>query len=212
MKQPRSEKSVFFQAWDQERWIQIAFFAVVVAIGVASRFWLLDWPNVKPVAALVLFSAFFFHRSSIALLALVLIMAISDLSIGVYDWRLMTSVYLSLAVSAGLGCWVKSSVGQSARTRMGAGQVGRFAIASLVMSTVFFALTNGVVWWFGQWYPASWSGLASCYAAGLPFYRATLIGDLLFTGTLVGGYLAMDAICTRAALWPGKIAVAISDS
>jgi hypothetical protein len=166
MKQPRSEKSVFFQAWDQERWIQIAFFAVVVAIGVASRFWLLDWPNVKPVAALVLFSAFFFHRSSIALLALVLIMAISDLSIGVYDWRLMTSVYLSLAVSAGLGCWVKSSVGQSARTRMGAGQVGRFAIASLVMSTVFFALTNGVVWWFGQWYPASWSGLASCYAAG----------------------------------------------
>ena len=58
MKQPRSEKSAFFQAWDQERWIQIAFFAVVVSIGVASRFWLVDWPNVKPVAALVLFSAF----------------------------------------------------------------------------------------------------------------------------------------------------------
>jgi hypothetical protein len=29
---------------------------------------------------------------------------------------------------------------------------------------------------------------------------------------MVGGYLAMDAICTRAALWQGKIAVAISDS
>lgn len=212
MKQPRSAKSVFFQAWDQERWIQIAFFAIVVSIGVASRFWLVDWPNVKPVAALVLFSAFFFRRISIALLALVLIMVISDLSIGAYDWRLMASVYLSLAVAAGLGCWVKLSVSKAAPTRMGVGQIGRFTIASLIMSTVFFALTNGAVWWFGQWYPASLSGLASCYAAGLPFYRATMMGDLFFTGVLVGGYMAMDAICERAALWQGRVAIAISDS
>ncbi len=212
MKQPRTAKSVFFQAWDQERWIQIAFFAVVVSIGVASRFWLVDWPNVKPVAALVLFSAFFFRRVSIALLALVLIMVISDLSIGTYDWRLMASVYLSLAVSAGLGCWVKSSVSKLATTRMGVGQIKRFAMASLIMSTVFFVLTNGVVWWFGQWYPASLSGLASCYAAGLPFYRATMVGDLFFTGVLVGGYMAMDLICARGSLWQGRIRIAVTDS
>ena len=212
MKQTRSAKSVFFQAWDQERWIQIVFFAVVVSIGVASRFWLVDWPNVKPVAALVLFSAFFFRRVSTALIALFLIMAISDWSIGAYDWRLMASVYLSLAVAAGLGYWVKSSVDPEATSRMGVGQVGRFAVSSLIMSTVFFALTNGVVWWFGHWYSASWSGLASCYAAGLPFYRATMIGDLFFTGALIGGYMAMNAICTRASLWQTKIAIAVSDS
>jgi hypothetical protein len=54
--------------------------------------------------------------------------------------------------------------------------------------------------------------LASCYAAGLPFYRATMMGDLFFTGALVGGYMAMDAICARAALRQGRIAIAISDS
>ena len=162
--------------------------------------------------SLVLFSAFFFRRSAFALLALVLIMAIGDWGIGAYDWRLMVSVYLSLAVAAGLGCWVKSSVNSKAPSRMGVGQIGRFTIASLIMSTVFFALTNGVVWWFGQWYPASWSGLASCYAAGLPFYRATMIGDLFFTGALVGGYMAVDAICARASFWQDKIAIAVSDS
>jgi hypothetical protein len=54
--------------------------------------------------------------------------------------------------------------------------------------------------------------LASCYAAGLPFYRATMIGDLFFTGALVGGYMAVDAICTRASLWQDEIAIAVSDS
>jgi hypothetical protein len=62
------------------------------------------------------------------------------------------------------------------------------------MSTAFFVLTNGAVYLMGQWYPSTWSGLANCYSAGVPFYRATLMGDLFFTGVLVGGYGAFETI------------------
>jgi len=83
--------------------------------------------------------------------------------------------------------------------RLGCYKVGRFAAASVLMSTAFFVLTNGAVWAMGQWYPESWSGLVSCYAAGVPFYRATLIGDLFFTGVLVSSYCAVETIQIRLA-------------
>jgi hypothetical protein len=41
--------------------------------------------------------------------------------------------------------------------------------------------------------------LVSCFAAGLPFYRATLMGDLFFTGVLVSGYCVIEAWQLRMA-------------
>lgn len=188
------------QAHSDKKWlIQIGVFLLIVIIGIASRFWLVEMPNFKPVAALILFGAFLFRRSWAAVVALIVIMVLSDLKLGVYDWKLAACVYSSLAIAGGLGVWIKRSIEQGSRTRLGFKQAGRFAIASVIMSTTFFTLTNGAVWWMGQWYPATWSGLASCYAAGLPFYRATLMGDLFFTGVLVGAYCAIEALQFRFA-------------
>jgi hypothetical protein len=39
-------------------------------------------------------------------------------------------------------------------------------------------------------YPMTTTGLATCYAMGLPFFRNALISDMLFTGAFFGlGYL-----------------------
>ena len=167
-------------------------FIAIVGLGIASRFWLVDFPNFKPVAALVLFGGFFFRKAWIAVAALFSIMLISDLQLGVYQWQLAAMVYASLALSCGLGIWAKRSVESSRRDDllipMGPQQIGRFLVASLVMSTAFYVLTNGAVWAAGAWYPKTGEGLLACYSAGIPFYRATLIGDLFFTTTLVGSY------------------------
>jgi hypothetical protein len=188
--------------FEQHRWLlDAAVFILIVALGIASRFWLVEMPNFKPIAALVLFGGFFFRRAWPAIAALILIMVASDFHLGVYDWQLLICVYASLALACGLGVWVKRSLGSSRaggkRSNIGLKQVGRFAIASLTMSTAFYVLTNGAVWWSGQWYPETWSGLVNCYAAGLPFYRATLLGDLFFTGALVGSYALCHALATR---------------
>lgn len=180
--------------FDQKWLVQAGLFLLIVILGISSRFWLVDMPNFKPVAALVLFGAFFFRRSWVAIAALILMMILSDLKLGVYDWKLAACVYASLGLAGGLGVWIKRSAENGC---LGLKQAGRFAIASLLMSTAFFVLTNGAVWWMGQWYPATWSGLVSCYAAGIPFFRATLMGDLFFTGVLVGGYCAVRSLQFR---------------
>lgn len=45
-------------------------------------------------------------------------------------------------------------------------------------SFFFFLISNFGVWL--SWYPQTWSGLLDCYVMALPFYRNTLIGDLVF--------------------------------
>ena len=176
--------------------VDVFVFLLIVTIGIASRFWLIDIPNFKPVAALVLFGGFYFRKLWPAIAALIVIMVASDLSLGAYNWKLAVSVYGSLGLACVLGAWIKRSVESKERT-MGWNQVGRFAIASLVMSTAFYLLTNGAVWWMGSWYSASWVGLVECYVAGIPFYRATLFGDFLFTGVLVGGYALAEEMAIR---------------
>lgn len=173
-------------------------FLVIVAIGVASRFWLVDMPNFKPVAALLLFGGFFFRRAWTSIAALMAIMLISDLGLGTYSWQLALCVYASLALAIGLGVWVKRSIVTGQARRLGWGQVGRFAAASIGMSTAFYVLTNGAVWCMGQWYPGSWAGLVDCYVAGIPFYRATLMGDLIFTGAIVAGYALVETVLIRS--------------
>ena len=35
-------------------------------------------------------------------------------------------------------------------------------------------------------YPMTWGGLIASYAAGIPFFRRDLIGDLFFSGVFFG--------------------------
>ncbi len=188
-----------------------AMFLIIVGLGVASRLWLVDMPNFKPVAALILFAGFFFRKSWVPVAAVVAVMAISDLQLGVYQWQIAISVYTSLAMACGLGMWVRRSLGtrQSDRLlpRVGIRQIGCFAVASLVMSTAFFLLTNAAVWCAG-WYPQTGEGLLACYSAGLPFYRATLLGDLFFTCVMVASYCSIGVVVDRVAIANKRKAIA----
>jgi hypothetical protein len=55
-------------------------------------------------------------------------------------------------------------------------------------SFTFFLLSNLGVWWY--WYPHTIDGLLRCYLLAVPFYRNTLIGEVLFGY----GYLAVKHI------------------
>ena len=62
----------------------------------------------------------------------------------------------------------------------------RVAGAALASSVSFFVVSNFAVWASGSMYPKTVSGLMTCYAAGLPFFRRTLAGDMLFTAVMFG--------------------------
>lgn len=47
-----------------------------------------------------------------------------------------------------------------------------------VASLTFFLISNFGVWLY--WYPHSFSSLITCYLVAIPFYRNTLLSDLIF--------------------------------
>ena len=65
----------------------------------------------------------------------------------------------------------------------------RLAITSILAGVLFYLITN-----FGVWlnssspYPKDINGLVQCYEAGIPFFRNTLISNLLFSFALFGIY------------------------
>jgi hypothetical protein len=58
--------------------------------------------------------------------------------------------------------------------------------AALVSSVSFFVVSNFAVWAGWNGYPKTLSGLMTCYVAGVPFFRHTLLGDMLFTAVMFG--------------------------
>ena len=58
-------------------------------------------------------------------------------------------------------------------------RIGGTALAS---SLSFFVISNFAVWAsYRTLYAATWQGLVNCYVAAIPFYRNTLVADLVFT-------------------------------
>lgn len=145
--------------------IRIAEIIGLIALGAGSRL-IPHLPNVTAMSAVALKSR---ARFGVAGLAIPLVsMAIADAVIGFYDWKLLASVYASFALIAMLGSLLPSS-----------SSIYRIAVVSTVGSTLFFLITNTVVWALSAWYPHTIGGLLACLAAGLPFYRYMLVGDIV---------------------------------
>lgn len=77
----------------------------------------------------------------------------------------------------------------------------KIGAATLLGSVQFFLITN-----LGDWldrvhpmYPPTFAGLLECYAAALPFFRNTVLGDLFFTAL----FFALHAGLSRVA-FPGE--------
>ena len=60
--------------------------------------------------------------------------------------------------------------------------------AGLVGSVLFFLITNAAAWLVLPEYTKDVAGLINSYVAGLPFFRGTLTGDLLFTTVFFGSF------------------------
>lgn len=149
--------------------------AAMVAFAIIAR--LLPHPaNFAPIAALALFSGSYLPKRSALWLPLLAMIA-SDAIIGFYGIT-MLYVYGSFGLTGLIGMWLKYH--RSARL---------VVTASLVSSVLFFLITNAGVWLDPlSGYAPGLNGLWASYAAGLPFFRGTLLGDLTYTSIFFGGY------------------------
>lgn len=170
---------------------KIGFYSVVIAVligfGIASRFLLVDYPNFKPIAAIAIFCGFYFARSRGGLLVSICtafgIMLISDATLGFYELPVMIAVYGSILVACVLG----NKAGRWFADSSNFVQLGSLTASALIASCIFFLLTNAAVV-FAGWYPFSIEGFLASYVAGIPFFKFTILGDLLFTAGIFGVY------------------------
>ncbi len=153
----------------------LIFIGLLIIFGITFRF-LPHPPNFAPIAAIGLFSGYFIKNKK-ALIVPLLAMLISDLFIGLYDQKIMVSVYLSFGLIALIGYLSQKNLGTS--TIIG---------NSLIGSLIFFGLTNLAVWKFSGIYAQNLEGLSQCYYLALPFFRNTIAGDLFFTGVFFGAW------------------------
>jgi formate-dependent nitrite reductase membrane component NrfD len=72
-------------------------------------------------------------------------------------------------------------------------RVPNLAVSALGASVIFFIVSNFGVWLTSGMYPPTFSGLMTCYTAGIPFFHNTILGDLVYTGVLFGAF----ELCVR---------------
>jgi len=142
----------------------VFFFAIIFALMSAFLRLAPHAPNFAPVGALALWSGFYLPKRVGVIFPLVAMLA-SDAFIGFYDVRIMLAVYASFALMAFLG-----------------------PLVAVLGSTVFYLATNFAVWANASLYPQTAEGLLLCYTLALPFFRNTLLSDLMYGASFFAVY------------------------
>jgi len=145
----------------------------MILTAVISR-WIPHPPNFSPVAALALFGGASVASKRAAFLVPLAGLFASDFVLGFYS--ITPVVYASFALIVCLGFRL--------RLRQ---TFQRLAFATIAGALLFFVLTNFGVWALENLYPKTLAGLANCFAAGIPFFRNTLVSDMLYSALLFGG-------------------------
>jgi hypothetical protein len=76
-------------------------------------------------------------------------------------------------------------------------------LVSLAGPKYFFLISNFLVWMgVGGYnmYPKTWGGLMTCYAAGVPFYKTSLIATVLFSALLFGSWYFINRRSAKPAV------------
>ncbi|OGL35721.1 hypothetical protein A3F65_03550 [Candidatus Saccharibacteria bacterium RIFCSPHIGHO2_12_FULL_47_16b] len=150
--------------------VAIALIGLVVALRV------LPHPaNFAPVAAAAIFGGAVLPRR-LALWVPLAAMIASDLIIGLHSLVLLTwGSYALFALAS--SHWLRRNL-----------NFVRGATLTISASIFFFVVTNFGVWATSGMYAHTWAGLIRCYELALPFFRNTLMSDIVYTIVLFGAY------------------------
>ncbi|MCA9390543.1 hypothetical protein KC571_04005 [candidate division WWE3 bacterium] len=151
---------------------------VLIVLGVILRL-VPHPPNVAPITAIALLGGAKLGKRSGVILVMS-IMLISDLLLGIHGSMLYTwGSFLAITYIGQLVLQNRSN------------PLSIFSTA-LASSLLFFLVTNFGVWREGTMYAQNLSGLLQSYTMAIPFYRNTVLGDLIYTPLFFGAYQLLN--------------------
>ncbi len=171
--------------------LRFATLAVMVLAAAATR--LLPHPaNFAPIAAMALFGGATFERRWQAVVMPFAALFVGDCGLQVahrygltHSWGFHSGwwvIYGTYALVLGIGFLLRH------RRRPFA-----IALGAVSSSVLFFVVTNFAVWAGGHLYPPTGEGLLTCYAAAVPFFPNTLLGDAFYSAALFGSLALAEA-------------------
>jgi hypothetical protein len=181
----------------------LAYLFVIFAILTRMPFMPHPWGFTPVAAALLYFGARGSRRQLWVPFAL---LAASDVILTkfVYAYQFSWDHFVTWAWYAAILLLSSQWLGRQSRENTNWLRVGGAALAS---SISFFVISNFAVWACWSMYPKNLSGLMTCYAAGLPFFRRGFAGDMLFTAAMFG-LPAIAALVARSMHKPHGAAAA----
>jgi hypothetical protein len=132
--------------------------------------------NFAPMAAMCLFGGACFSNRLTAFLIPFIALLASDAIIGFYGWG-MLPVYGSYALIIGLGLLISKRINPVT-----------VLLGSLGGSVLFFIITNFAYFYAPTIHPHNWAGIVESYTVALPYFRQTLVSDLVFNIVLFGSF------------------------
>lgn len=157
-----------------------------IAINVLSRL-IPHAPNVATIGAtsLVMGAKYGVKKSMIVLFVSMLI---TDMVQGLHS--VMWATYGSFVIAILIGKWISKHYTQT-----------RIISGTVLSSVIFFLVTNFAVWYAPNFmYEKTFSGLLECYGMAIPFFRNSLVGDMMYAGIFFGGFELVSYLKRRYAV------------
>lgn len=167
--------------------LRFGVLAGMILLAAASR--VVPHPaNFAPIGAMALFGGAYFRSRWAAYAVPLLALWLSDLYINnvmyaaYYDhftwlYEGFHWIYAASLLTTWMGSMLLRHVSAS-----------RVALAAVLGSLLFFVVTNFGCWPGNPQYTQDAAGLVDCFAAGVPFFRGTVLGNLFYAALLFGGF------------------------
>ncbi len=161
-------------------------------------------PNFTPIGAMALFGGAVIGKNWLKWILPLAALFVSDLVLNNTVYAYMNEGFVVFHQSV---IWVYASmlaIVALAPKVIRKWSAGSVLLGSLSASVLFFLVTN-----FGHWasmgmYPLTWEGLIACYYAAVPFFGFNLLGDLVFSTALFGGFYLISVQYPRLAYSNGQ--------
>ncbi len=152
---------------------------IVAAVLFVSRFLPHPW-NFSPVLSLFLFSGFLFSKKPGFWLIPFASLFLSDIILGMHRSMIFIYiVYFAIFMSGRLLTKEKS-------------RLACVPFMALSSSVLFFIFSNLGVWLLTPLYEMNLSGFLLCFEMAIPFFKHSLLGDLVYSVTIFGVYFAVQ--------------------
>ena len=160
------------------RFIVLSLLVIAAALTRALPYLIPHIWNFTAIGALAIFSGAQFSNRGLAFILPLAAMAISDIVIGN---GFSVLVYIGFTAMVACGFLVRSKV-----------TVTNVVLASFISASVFFLITNFAFFYPATLYPHNFSGILTSYAAGLPFFRNMVIGNMVFSAVLFSSFYLLS--------------------